>query len=87
MTNQRYASSAPGTSFSPLLKICNRGTVSRFDAFCNIAFRNVLKYQLALPKKMNVQRMCIDLLYSRGSYKLGHRHQGRHRCPLPFWHR
>jgi hypothetical protein len=48
-------------------------TISPFETF--------LRYQLA-----KTDCAVVDL-YSRGSYKLGHRHQGRHRCPLPFWHR
>lgn len=57
-------------------KVSSRGTVSRFDAFHNIAFRSVLKYQLAK----------IDCAVRISSYKLGQRHQGRRRCPVPFWH-
>lgn len=86
MTNQWHAPAAPSTSFSLLFKVSNRDTVSRFDAFYNFAFRNVLKYQLAKKKKNRLRSHGVDL-YSRGSYKLGHLHQGLHRYPLPFWHR
>ena len=41
-TNQRHAPAASSTSFSLLFKISNRNTVSHFDAFYNIAFRDIL---------------------------------------------
>ena len=50
MTNQRHAPTAPSTSFSLLFKVSSRGTVSRFDAFYNFAFRNVLKISISINR-------------------------------------
>jgi len=55
VTNQRHASTAPSTDFSLLFEVSSRCTVSGFDAFYNVAFRNILDYQLA----KNNRAMCV----------------------------
>ena len=50
--------------------------------FIILPFETFLKILISI-KKLTAQ--CIDL-YSRGNYKHGYRHQGRHHRLLPFWH-